>query len=473
MFKELDQFLLYMRNAFSKQKTHHWFAIVFIAFIVRTDMLGVTSIIRALTLIPSAYESILNFFHSGAWSITSLTTVWWKWLMMKKLAYTIDNRLVLLADHTKTPKDGRKIPAVSTLHQDSETASKPSFFRGHHWGCITMLMQAKNKFFATGLIAQIHEGLSLFETSDEVLPKTVKTVQMAETVINSMGIPCYLVLDAYFAVGSVFLTAAASSLSDITNPIHIITRAKKNVTAYKQPPKRKNKNTRGRKRIYGKPIALMSLFDSNTYTFETTKTRVYDKVETVRYLSLNLLWKPVKGLLRFILIENSRGRIILVTSDLNLDPMKAMQLYCYRTKIETLFDTLKNTFGAMGYHFWSSYLSPASRTPKKNTTQEQTTENLAQTRKTLDAIEKFVNIHLLVLGFLQYLAVKFPEEVKLKSRCWLRTESSQTPSEFVAKLAVTNLIKGYLYGLHDNWIINLIRSRQDPIFKEQRRKLAG
>ena len=43
----------------------------------------------------------------------------------------------------------------------------------------------------------------------------------------------------------------------------------------------------------------------------------------------------------------------------------------------------------MGYHFWSSYLSPASRTPKKNTTQEQITENLAQTRKTLDAIEKF------------------------------------------------------------------------------------
>jgi len=473
MFKELNQFLLFMRMAFSREATYHWFIVVFIAFIMRTDTLGVTSIIRALALMPSTYELILNFFHSGAWTVTSLTTLWWQWLMTKQLAYTIDDRLVLLADHTKTPKDGRKIPAVSTLHQDSETASKPSFFRGHHWGCITMLMQGQNKFFATGLIAQIHEGLSLFETSDKAVPKTVKTVQMAETVINSMGMPCYLVLDAYFAVGSVFLAAAASTLNDMTNPIHIITRAKKNVTAYKQSPKLKGKKPRGRARFYGEKIALMPLFDSTTYTFKTATATVYDKVETVRYLSLNLLWKPVKGVLRFILIENSRGRIILVTSDLTLDPMKAMQLYCHRTKIETLFDTLKNTFGAMGYHFWSKYLSPASRTPKKNTTQDQVTDNLVQTRKTLDAIENFLNIHLLVLGFLQYLAVKFPEEVKQKSLCWLRTESSKTPSEFVAKLAVTNLIKANLRGLRKNWIVALIRSRQNPIISEQRQKMTA
>ena len=473
MFKELNKFLIFMENAFAKEATHHWFIVVFIAFIVRTDTLGVTSIVRALALMPSTYELILHFFHSKAWTVKSLTTIWWQWLMTKQLAYTIDNRLILLADHTKTPKDGRKIPAVSTMHQESETASKPSFFRGHHWGCITMLMQGKDKLFATGLLAQIHEGLSLFETSDKIVPKTVRTVQMAETVINSMGIPCYLVLDAYFAVGSVFLTAASATLNDMTSPIHIITRAKKNVTAYKQPPKRKGKKPRGRTKIYGESIALMSLFDSNTYAFKTTKAKVYDKIETVQYLSLNLLWKPVKGVLRFILIKNSRGRIILVTSDLNLDPIKAMQFYCHRTKIETLFDTLKNTFGAMGYHFWSRFLSPASRTPKKNTTQDQITDDLVKTRKTLDAIEKFFNIHLLVLGFLQYLSVKFPEEVRRKSFCWLRTESSKIPSEFVAKLAVTNLIKNNLRSLQGNWIIDLIRSRQDPVIKEQRQKMTG
>jgi hypothetical protein len=473
MFTELSQFLLFTRKAFSRPATYHWFVVVFIGFIVRTDTLGVTSIIRSLALMPSAYELMLNFFHSGAWTVTSLTATWWQWLMTQQLPYKINDRLVLLADHTKTPEDGRKIPAVSTLHQDSETASKPSFFRGHHWGCIAMLMKGYNKFFATGLYAQIHEGLSLFETSDKSVPKTVKIVQMANAVTIGMGIPCYLVLDAYFAVGTVFLAASALPLIDMTNSIYIITRAKKNVTAYKQAKKIKGKRPPGKPKFYGEKLKLMTLFDSNTYTFKTAKAPVYDKVETVRYLSLDLLWKPVKGLLRFILIENSRGRIILITSDLHLDPMIAMQLYCHRTKIETLFDTLKNTFGAMSYHFWSQCLSPASRKHRKNKAQVQVTYNIEQTRKTLNAIEKFVNIHLLVSGFLQYLAVILPEEVKQKSLCWLRTESSKTPSEFVAKLAVTNLIKDNLRGLPKNWIIALILRRQNSIIRQQRQKMTG
>jgi hypothetical protein len=393
--------------------------------------------------------------------------------MTKSLGHRVNGRLVLLADHTKTPKDGRKIPAVSTLNQDSETASKPSYFRGHHWGAVAMLIKGGEKFFATGLYAQLHEGLSLFETEDPAVPKTVKIVQMTEAILITMGLPGYLVLDAYFAVGPVFLAAAALTLDNTSHAIHIITRAKKNVTAYHPSKAPEGKPGRGRRKVYGEKIKLMTLFDSDTYTFKKAKATVYDQVETVRYLTLDLLWKPVKGLLRFILIEDSRGRIILITSDLTLDAITALELYCHRTKIEILFDVLKNTFGAMTYHFWSKYLSRASRKPKKNTVQNQESTNLEQTRKTLSAIEKFVNLHLIVVGFLQYLAVTFPQEIKQKSLCWLRTESSKTPSEFVAKLAVTNLIWENIRRLPKNPIIALIRSRQDPALRQKRPRFAS
>jgi len=36
-----------------------------------------------------------------------------------------------------------------------------------------------------------------------------------------------------------------------------------------------------------------------------------------------------------------------MTSDLSLDPIAAAQLYCRRVTIETMFDTLKNTLGAI------------------------------------------------------------------------------------------------------------------------------
>ena len=222
----------------------------------------------------------------------------------------------------------------------------------------------------------------------------------------------YLVLDAYFAVGPVFL-AAAKKLNGISNFVHIRVRAKKNVVAYGKPPK-KDPHKRGPAKKYGKKIKLKDIFDSKAkcYTFQTTQADVYGQIETVRYLVLDLLWKPVKGMLRFILVETSRGKMILITSDFTLDPVTAVQLYCRRVTIETMFDTLKNTLGAMAYHFWSHYLGRASRKPKKNKDRKQESTDPAKTKNTLAAIEKFVNVQLLVLGMLQLIAKQFPTEVK-------------------------------------------------------------
>jgi hypothetical protein len=325
-----------------------------------------------------------------------------------------------------------------------------------------MLVQACSKYFAIPLWANIQEGLTLFTKSGdgEPLSKTVRVVEMAKQVAWAMGTPAYLVLDAYFAVGPVFL-AAAAELNGMQDFIHILTRAKKNVVAYHDPPKKK-KHQRGRPREYGQKVKLMNLFDSKAkrYTFQKAPANIYGQSENVRYLVLNLLWRPVKSKLRFILAESSRGRIILMTSDLNLNPVTAIQLYCRRVTIETLFDTLKNTLGGMAYHFWSQHLSPASRRPRKKTDQKQSSSNLIQTQNTLTAIEKFVNVQLLVVGTLQLIAKQFPQKVKNKANCWLRTVSSNTPSEFVTRTALANILKNNLYGFAKDWITQLIRQKQ-------------
>jgi len=462
MLEELKRFLVFMRPAFSRRATYCWFVVVFVGFILRTDNFGVSSIVRALLLPAESYTCLLHFFHSTAWDVETIMELWWQWLVEKNVAHRVGNRLVLIGDHTKTPKDGRKIPAVTTLHQDSETGSKPSYFRGHHWGCIGILMQACDKYFAVPLWANIQEGSTLLANSDEKrhLPKTVQIIEMAKRTAMAMRSEAYLVLDAYFAVGPVFL-AAAEQLNGVGNFVHILTRAKKNIVAYGKPPKKK-KHQRGRPRKYGKKLKLITLFDSKAkcYAFQAIEADIYGKNENIRYLVLDLIWKPVKGMLRFILVETSRGRIILMTSDLNLNPVTAIQLYCRRVTIETMFDTLKNTLGAMAYHFWSHYLSRASRKPKKNKDQEQVSTNPMRTNNTLAAIEKFVNVQLLVLGMLQIIAKQFPTEVKTKANCWLRTVSFNTPSEFVTRTALANVLKNNLYGFAKDWITQLIQQKQ-------------
>jgi len=415
MLKEIKSFLLFMRPAFSRRATHCWFVVVFVGFILRTDNFGVSSIVRALFLPPESYICLLHFFHSSAWDVETIMAIWWQWLVKKNVAHRINNRLVLIGDHTKTPKDGRK-----------------------------------------------QEGLTLLVNSDEerLLPKTVQIVEMAKRTAMAMSTESYLVLDAYFAVGSVFL-AASAKLSGINNFVHILVRAKKNVVAYGKPPK-KDPHKRGPAKKYGKKIKLMNLFDSKAkcYTFQTTKADIYGHSENIRFLILDLLWKPVKGMLRFILVETSRGKIILITSDFKLDAVTAIQLYCRRVTIETMFDTLKNTLGAMAYHFWSQYLARVSRKPKKNKDRKQESSNLAKTNNTLYAIEKFVNIQLLVLGMLQLIAKQFPAEVKAKANCWMRTVSSKTPSEFVTRTALANMLKNNLYCFAKDWITQLIQQKQ-------------
>ena len=462
MHEELRRFLTHMRSAFSRQATYHWFVIVFAGFMVRTDTLGVSSIVRALMLAPESYTCLLHFFHSTAWTVEGLMAAWWEWLATREVAYRLGSRLVLVGDHTKAPKDGRKMPAVTTLHQDSETSAKPTFFRGHHWGCIGLLVQACDKFFATPLWANIQEGLDGITNTDEAKhPKTIRIVHMAQQAARAMGEQAYLVLDAYFAVGPVFQAAAEKRGSD--GPlVHILTRAKKNVVAYLPAPSPK-KRKQGRPGKYGKKLKLMKLFDSTAkaYPLQTARTRVYDRQERVRYLALNLLWKPTKAMLRFILVESSRGRMVLISSDLELTPCAAIELYCRRVSIETLFDTLKNTLGAMAYHFWSQYLDPASRRPKKNAPKRRRTADPDKTRNTLAAIEKFVNVQLLVLGTLQLIAKAYPAQVKARATCWLRTVSANTPSEFVTRIALSKLINSKLYGFGKDWITRLIQDKQN------------
>lgn len=459
MIGYMNRFMASMRPAFKRDATFSWFVCVFVGLVLRTDNLGVTSVVRALALGPTCYNSLLNFFRSSAWQVESLTQQWWEWLGGQEVEYRANGRLVLLGDHTKTPKDGRKIPAVSTLHQDSETASKPTFFRGHHWGCIALLVKSDHKCFAVPLEARIHEGLELFEEVGATpLAKTVRVVKMARQVVEHTEENAYLVLDAYFSVGSVF-NAAAEELNGTPNPVHIVTRAKKNIVAYQHAPKKKN-GRRGPQKKYGKKLGLMNLFDSPLHHFDTAEFALYGKREQVRYLALNLLWKPVKGEIRFILVESSRGRIVLMSSDLEMEPLLALELYCRRITIEVLFDTLKNTQGAMGYHFWSQSLSPASRRPLRNDDQPKESNDIQSTRKALDAIEKFVNVHLLALGVLQLMAIKKPGEVKEKACCWLRTFSSKTPSEFVARIALANLLKRNLSGLGQDTITQIIRQKQ-------------
>jgi len=449
MVDYLEELLQALRPAFSRKAAFGWFVIAFAGFLMRTDTYGVTSIIRALCLEPLCYPCLLHFFHSAAWNVPALLLYWWRWLIRQEVAYAVNNRIVMTGDHTKNVKDGRKIPEVETLHQDSETGSKPSYFRGHHWGFIGLLTNAGKKFWSTPMWAEIHRD-------DLEEKRSTRIVSTAIAISHAINTKAYLVLDAFFAVGPVFNTACTAADSCL----HIITRAKKNVVAWLPAPK-KEPGKRGRDPIYGEKLKLMGLFDSGAFPFSTMSAQIYDSVETVKYLVLDLLWKPAKTTIRFVLVESSHGRIIIMSSDLKLSAHQAIFLYCRRASIETLFNSLKNLLGGLCYHFWSKYLQPSSRRPAKKSSPPTVSSKPEKTKNTLAAIEKFVVIQIIVLGALQMMALKFSREIIKGAHCWLRTPPGNVPSEFITKIAVENTIRNNIVAFAKNTITRVILEKRD------------
>ena len=448
MMGYLDGLLRALRPAFTRDATFVWFVVAFAGVVMRQAGYGVSSIIRALSLAPVYYPALLHFFHSTAWTAESLYRQWEAWLIGQPVVEQVADRVVLLGDHTKQPKDGRRMPGVETLHQDSETSSKPSFFRGHHWGCLSLLAQAHGKRFALPLWAEIHP-----EDSGE--SRATRLVKVAAEIGLRWGMQIFLVLDAFFAVGPVFAVAAASM-----GALHVLTRAKKNVVAFQQPPPPRP-HRRGRRRMYGRKLNLMKLFDTRARDFLSAETIVYHKRETVRYLVLDLIWKPVKGLIRFILVETSRGRIILMSSDLTIQPLIALNLYTARVRIESLFASLKNLLGGLAYHFWSKYLAPVSRRPRRGSHPAPVSSRPDHTANTLAAIQKFMALHMIVLGALQLMAATFDDAVRKHARCWLRTPSGAMPSDFISRTALANVLHEYLRNVPKNPVIAVIRRKQN------------
>ena len=65
-----------LRPACSRLRTFLWMGACLAAMTVRGDLLGVTSLIRALGMKEKCYERMLGLFHSSALKLEALTRLW-------------------------------------------------------------------------------------------------------------------------------------------------------------------------------------------------------------------------------------------------------------------------------------------------------------------------------------------------------------------------------------------------------------
>ena len=445
--------ILLLRPAFSRLRTFMWFATAVAGLTVRVELLGVTSIVRALNLRPGLYTKLLDHFHSSGVDLDRLSALWAQVvLQLFPGLVRVNNRLVLVGDGIKTPKRGKKMPAVKLLHQQSESNTKPEYIMGHSMQAVGLLVHAANSVFSVPLAVRIHEGL-VWSNRDK---RTLLDKMLGLLDILAIKAPFYFVADAYYAAGKM-----VSGLLDQGN--HLVTRVKSNAVAYAPAPPKKGK-TRGRPKLYGKKIKLKSLL-ADSKSMQQVASPVYgERNVTLRYRVCDLLWRPAGRLVRFVaVIHPTRGACILMCTDTSLSAVDIIRLYGLRFKIECGFKQAVRQIGSFAYHFWMKDMIPLRYRNGNQYLHRKSADYRSRVKRKMRAYHAFIQAGVVAQGLLQYLAVVAPKLVWDSFGSWLRTiRPGIPPSELVVANALRQTLPDFLLApAKTDSLAKFITDRQD------------
>jgi hypothetical protein len=426
-----------LRPACARWRTFAWMVVILLGLSIRPDLAGVTSIVRVLELAPALYLRLLALFHSRGLKLAALTELWVRWCRRAFTPLRVGPYLLCLADGLKVAKEGRKMPAVKKLHQSSDNNSKPPFIFGHSLQVLCLLAAGPvGHATAVPLAAGIHEGVVWSNRDTRTLLD--KLVLLFLPVAKTLGQPVILIADAYYASRKIILPLLVAGH-------HLISRARTNAVAY-WPPSQPRKRRRGRPRLYGHRVKLRSLFQHPEH-FTAIPSPVYGERDVhITYRVVDLLWRPVARLVRFVLVNHpQRGLIVLLCTDLTLDPVDVIILYAYRYKIELSFRHALHVIGTYAYHFWMMAMTPLRRGSGNQYLHRKDEPYRTAVRRKLHAYHAHIQLGCIAQGLLQYLAIHLSTTVWHSFGSWLRTmKLDLPPSELVVAHALRSTLTDFL-----------------------------
>lgn len=442
-----------LRSAFSRQLTFWWAVIYCAGLAVRTNNRGVSSIVDALGLKANSYESLLRLCHSGAVNLDKLLVCWVALCLRLFRPVCIDGYIVLFGDGIKVGKEGRKMPAVKLMHQSSQSNSKAEYIMGHYLQALSLAVVTPiGRIASIPLLARIHDGLVFSNRSQEtVIDRFGKVIEKVSDAANT---PAITVADAYYAN-----RAMIDQVRKIGS--HLVSRVAHNTAAHVPAPTLK-KRQRGRPAKKGERVKLKSFFEDLQHSFDQ-----------YRYSYHDLYWPPAKCMIRFVICEHkSKGRIILMTTKLDLSAETVIKLYENRWLIETGFKSAIHNIGTFAYHFWMKTMKPIRRHQTKQYLHRESEAYRFQVRRKIKAYHLHLTFGCITQGLLLHLAINFRDRVWSSFNGWLRTiKDSVEPSEIVVSKALSSTLPNYLRALdHEtDWrkfmVKNIDPCREGPFSK--------
>lgn len=128
MFNFLEKIILEFRSCFTRNNAFKWFVVIVLGFMIRTDHLGITSVIRDLCLDGRPYTVMNSFFRADSWNVKGIFQKWCEILVKyAPLMRDDDGSVIIAGDGIKISKEARYMPGVKKHRQDSENSGKAEY----------------------------------------------------------------------------------------------------------------------------------------------------------------------------------------------------------------------------------------------------------------------------------------------------------------------------------------------------------
>ena len=177
----------------------------------------------------------------------------------------------------------------------------------------------------------------------------------------------------------------------------------------------------------------------------------------LRYRRIDLLWRSVGGMVRFVIVHHpQRGTIFLLSTNRDRQPLEINELYSHRFKIEVGFKQALHVLGSYTYHFWMKDMTPIRVRTGNQHLHMKTERYREQVRRKMKAYQVHVQLGCIAQGLLHHLSVNFGSQVWRQFSGWLRTmDLTRPPSELVTAHALRDWLPEFLD--EPAWDANMVK----------------
>ena len=284
------------------------------------------------------WTTVYQFLSKGRFSCKKLSQCLLE-LLSERLG--VGEELILAIDERLVKKVGKGFFGLG--YYPDATDKNPGAYKrkvsGHCWVVLALLVEQGVKGFAFPLAA-------LLFVAEASCPKgwLVKTkLDLAEQLLKRFswsGKRLILLVDNLYAKGKL-----AFDLS-LENAVTMVSRLRSNAALY-ELPKPDKKVKRGRPRLRGEKISANKLYRRRS-KHSYLKVNIYGKTVTIKAFVDIVMPSRTLGsqpILVLIFPQRSGKKMnIFFSTDLSINPVRLLELYALRFKIEDAFDELK-TFG--------------------------------------------------------------------------------------------------------------------------------